>query len=71
MAEEAKAEEVLNDFPLEINGKAQYPQIVGQKIENNKVVAGVIVHTPEEHKKWLKNNSPVEEKGNGKPSWAT
>lgn len=73
MAEEAKSEEkVVDEFPLEIDGRKQYPQIVGQKIENNKVVAGVIVNSPDEHKKWLKNNPPskdVKEDSN-KPGWA-
>ncbi len=62
---EAKAEAPVkaDDFALEIDGKLQYPKMVGQKIENNKVVAGTVVNSPDEHKKWLKEN------GGGKPAW--
>jgi hypothetical protein len=71
MAEEAQTEKVVDEFPLEIDGRKQYPQIVGQKIENNKVVAGVIVNSPDEHKKWLKNNPEAKEpKEEKKPGWA-
>lgn len=62
MADEKKLDDA---FALEIDGKAQYPQIVGQKIEGNKVVAGVVVNSPAEHKKWLEENEPKE----GKPAW--
>lgn len=65
MTEETKP---VDEFALtKPDGGAAYPKVVDQKIENNKVVSCVVVNTPEEHKKWLKDNKP--EKDNGKPAW--
>jgi len=62
----AKETEVNTDqFALEVDGKLQYPQIVSQKIENNKVISSVVVNSPAEHKKWLEENEPKEDK----PAW--
>lgn len=69
MAEEAKAEEkIVDEFALVVDGKQQYPKIVDQKIENNKIVSAVVVNTPEEHKKWLKDNKPAEDQSKI-PAW--
>lgn len=71
MTEETKPEvKKVDQFALvKPDGGAAYPKMVGQKIENNKVVAGVVVNSPEEHKKWLKENSAVSEPKSDKPAW--